>query len=387
MKRTFLKNVFRAMLPCAAMGVLLMGCDDDKPVPPPGGDDDVTEPEITAVDGFYLLNEGNFGTNKASLDYFDATKGTYTTNIYPSANPGVALELGDVGNDLKAYGSYLYAVINGSNKVEVMNIDDAVRVGQIDIMGPRYLTGYGDYVYVSSYKTGTDGRGSVYKIDPATLQIVGRVDVGYEPEEMAVAHGKLYVANSGGYYAYEDGGEYDRTVSVIDLSSFEVIKNIDVEVNLHRLRVDDKGRIYVSSRGNYADVASNLFVIDSNTDKVIKTLDCPVADMWIHENKAYVYSSAYDQNWNATYSYNLIDLNTLSVEQGSFITDGSESQIAVPYGLAVNPITGDIYVTDAKNYVSSGAIFCFSADGKFKWTHSTGDIPGHIAFKVQYAED
>lgn len=381
MKRTF----FRTMLPCAAMGVFLIGCDDDKPVDPPGGGG-VTEPELTAVDGFYLLNEGNMGTNKASLDYFDATAGSYTTNIYPSRNPGVALELGDMGNDLKAYSSYLYAVINGSNKVEVMNIDNAVRVGQINISNPRYITGYGDYVYVSSYKTGTDGTGSVYKVDVNTHQIADRVDVGYEPEEMAVANGKLYVANSGGFSAM-DGGAYDRTVSVIDLSNFEVVKNIDVEVNLHRLRADDKGRIYVSSRGNYYDVASNLYVIDSKTDKVIKTLDCPVADMWIHKDKAYVYSSAYDQYWNATYSYNLINLNTLTVEPGSFITDGSETRITAPYGLAVNPISGDIYVTDARNYVSSGAVYCFSADGKLKWTHTTGDIPGHIAFKVQYSEN
>lgn len=386
MKRTLFRIFFRTMLFCAAMGVFLTSCDDDKPVDPPGGGG-VTDPEITAVDGFYLLNEGNWGTNKASLDYFDAAKGTYTTNIYPSRNPGVALELGDVGNDLKVYGPHLYAVINGSNKVEVMDVDDAVRVGQINILNPRYITGYGDYVYVSSYKTGTDGVGSVYKIDCKTLQVTDRVDVGYEPEEMAVANGKLYVANSGGFHVSDEGGAYDRTVSVIDLSIFEVVKNIDVEVNLHRLRADDKDRIYVSSRGNYADVSSNLFVIDSKTDQVIKTLDCPVADIWLHKDKAYVYSSAYDQYWNATYSYNLINLNTLSVEPGSFITDGSESRITAAYGLAVNPVSGDIYVTDAKNYVSSGAVYCFSAEGKLKWTHNTGDIPGHIAFKVQYSKD
>lgn len=380
MRNSVAKTFSHMILPCAVMGVILVGCDDDKPVDPPGGGG-VTEPEITEVDGFYLLNEGTMGQNKASLDYFDATTGVYTTNIYPSRNPGVALELGDVGNDLVASGSYLYAVINGSDKVEVMNLDNAVRVGQTNIQQPRYVTSYGDYVYVSSYKTGTDGVGSVYKIDPKTLQIFDRVDVGYEPEEMAVSNGKLYVANSGGMYAYEQGGAYDRTVSVIDLNKFEVIKNIDVAVNLHRLCADSNGRIYVSSRGNYADVASDLFVIDTRTDKVIKAIGCPVADICINKDKAYTYSSSYDQNWNATYSYNVIDLNTLSVMPGGFITDGTESRIMAPYGLAVNPVSGDIFVTDARNYTSSGAVYCFSADGKLKWTHNTGVIPGHIAFK------
>ena len=31
-----------------------------------------TQPEYTDVDGFYLLCEGNMGSNKATLDWFDA---------------------------------------------------------------------------------------------------------------------------------------------------------------------------------------------------------------------------------------------------------------------------------------------------------------------------
>ena len=33
------------------------------------------------VCGFFLLNEGNMGSNKASLDYYDYTTGVYTRNI------------------------------------------------------------------------------------------------------------------------------------------------------------------------------------------------------------------------------------------------------------------------------------------------------------------
>ena len=34
-----------------------------------------TQPEYTEVEGFYLLCEGNMGSNKASLDWFDAATG------------------------------------------------------------------------------------------------------------------------------------------------------------------------------------------------------------------------------------------------------------------------------------------------------------------------
>ncbi len=380
-KKMFVKLLFRSILPCAVAGMVLTGCDDDKEVTPPEGDF-VVNPSKNDLKGVYVLSEGNMGTNKASIDYFDASNGYYVTNIYPSRNPSVALELGDVGNDLKICGDYLYAVINGSAKVEVMKADDAVRVGQIDIANPRYVTDNGGFVYVSSYKSGTNGLGSVYKIDPATLSVVGRVDVGYEPEEMAVANGKLYVANSGGFRAME-GGVYDRTVSVIDLASFTVTKNIDVDVNLHRLRSDNRGRIYVSSRGDYGATPSSLYVIDSATDRVIKHIDCGVSDMWVHADKIYLYNVSYDQNWAATYNYRTIDLNSLTVSSANFITDGSDSRIVAPNGIAVNPVTGDIFIADARNYVSAGAVYCYGSDGKLKWSHNSGDIPGHFAFKTR----
>src|ERR1700743_271017 len=71
--------------------------------------------------GFYLLNEGNLGSNKASLDYMDYTKGSYTLNGYNQDNPSVTKGLGDVGNDVGVYGSKVYIVVNNSNKVEVID--------------------------------------------------------------------------------------------------------------------------------------------------------------------------------------------------------------------------------------------------------------------------
>ena len=73
------------------------------------------QPENTNIKGFYLLNEGNMGTNRASIDFLDYEKGQYQRNIYATANPTIVKELGDVGNDIKIYGNRLYAVINVSN--------------------------------------------------------------------------------------------------------------------------------------------------------------------------------------------------------------------------------------------------------------------------------
>ena len=101
----------------AAFLSLLTGCrgDDPIPTPKPGQVQDPAVPQPGedgyVLHGFYLLNEGNMGTNKATLDYMDFATGVYTRNIYSAANPTQPMEMGDVGNDLAIYGSKLWAVI------------------------------------------------------------------------------------------------------------------------------------------------------------------------------------------------------------------------------------------------------------------------------------
>ena len=71
--------------------------------------------------GMYLVNEGNMGSNKCTLDYLDYVNGYYIRNLYSERNPNVVKELGDVGNDIQIYGSKLYVVVNCSHKVEELD--------------------------------------------------------------------------------------------------------------------------------------------------------------------------------------------------------------------------------------------------------------------------
>ena len=148
--------------------------------------------------GLYVLCEGNMGSNKATLDYLDMTTGRYSRNIYPSRNPGKVMELGDVGNDIKVYGSRLWMVINQSNRVEVASAASAVSLGSVDIPNARFLAFDGKYAYVSSYVGPVNGPsvlGEVYRVDTLTLRVDARCTVGFQPEEMAIVDGRLYVAN------------------------------------------------------------------------------------------------------------------------------------------------------------------------------------------------
>lgn len=379
MKHNLYKTIF-----CIALLAALGGCRKDESVLPPEVTP-VTPQPVTSVEGFYLLNEGNMGSNQASLDYYDYATGRYIKNIYAQANPDAVKELGDVGNDMGVYGSKLYAIINVSNKLEVMDANTAKRIKTITIKNCRYVIFNKGKAYVSAY----DGdvvlgpgspNGFVAEIDTATLEITRTVAVGRQPEQMAVVGNKLYIANSGGY----SPPDYERTVSVIDLETFKKIKDIDVAINLHLVNADSDGDLYVSSRGDYFETPANYYAIDTKTDAVKKTFNMAVNGCEIIGDTAYVYGSEWNYatgSWNV--SYNMINTKTETVLNKNFITDGTHTGIHMPYGLAIDPYSRNIYIADAKDYVSSGILHCYNKEGKRQFSVVAGNIPAHIAFKYK----
>ena len=376
-----IRNKIMLLVALMAM-MLLVACREEQFIFVPE-EVEVTLPEYTSLQGFYLLNEGNMNSNKATLDYYNFRTGRYTRNVFAFANPNVPKEMGDVGNDLGIYGSKLYAVINCSNKIDVMDKNSVKKIGQIDIPNCRYIKFYGGYAYVTSYAGPVElspeytQRGYVAKIDTATLQVVDKCLVGFQPDELDIVNGKIYVANSGGYMV----PNYENTVSVIDIDTFTEDSRIEIAINLQCCKADSHGMLWLSSRGDYYDNQSRLYVYDTRHQRLAKTLDLRVSNMWLDGDSLYVIGAQFSyvtMNYETTYAI----INTLTMEQVSskFITDGTDAVIVMPYGIAVNPITKDIYVTDASSYVDAGRLYCFSSDGIKKWDVRTGDIPAHFVF-------
>jgi len=342
--------------------------------------------------GMYLLNEGNMGSNKSTLDYLDLSGNEptvhYLRNIYSERNPNTVMMLGDVGNDIQIYGSRLWLVINCSNKVEVAQSSNAVRIGKVDIPNCRYVTFSDRYAYVSSYvgavySTSTSPLGSVYKVDTLSLAKVDSCSVGYQPEEMAIIGDKLYVANSGGYQGMTGQG-YESTLSVIDLDRMQETEKIVVAPNLHRVRKDKYDQLWVTSRGNYMESESKIYWLGKGADgkmQVVGHLDQPVSDLCIVGDSLYFYGSQYNEvTMKNTITYGIINVRTHKIVSTS-LSDSQEIQkIRMPYGIIVNPIHRDFYLMDAKNYVSSGELLHFLPDGTFDWKVKTGDIPAHAVF-------
>lgn len=365
------------------LGVLAASCADDPELPLPEGTkiEGASPADAGGYKGFYVLNEGNMGSNKCTLDYYDYATCTYIRNIYAERNPSEVLELGDSGNDIAIYGGQLYIVVNGSNKVEILDANTAVKIAKVDVASPRALAFSGDYFYVTSFVGGQGDNGSVHRFKIKDFSAAGSVSVGIRPETMAVRDGKLFVANSGDYTSME----YKNYISVINLGTFAEESRIRSFINLHHLLFDNFGTLWASSRGDYG-MRPSMLESFAEKDGVYTERDAiiePVSNMALGGDRLYFIGTSYDANWNSTHNYNYLTTTAAGFSfdaADNFITDGTQSTIATPYCIAVNPGTQDIYLTDVANYVSSGQVRCYSPAGKLKWTATTGDIPGHIAF-------
>ena len=387
----------RRLLSSIWIVLMLAACRNDVMVVPMEDINTGGKTVKSEIVGMYLLNEGNMGSNKSTLDYLDLSGKNetvhYYRNIYSERNPSTVMALGDVGNDCQIYGSKLWLVINCSNKVEVARASDAVRIGKVDVPNCRYVTFKDGYAYVSSYvgavrSQGAQGvqdspLGSVYKIDTLTLAKVDSVSVGYQPEEMAIVDERLYVANSGGYQGMTGQG-YEYTVSVVDMATMRETDRIEVAPNLHHVRADRYGQLWVTARGNYMTEASGIYWLQQDANGNMQVgghIDQPVSDLCIVGDSLYFYGSQWSElTMKNTVTYGIINVRTHQIVSHSLSTAPEIEKIRMPYGIIVNPIHRDFYLMDAKNYVSSGELLHFLPDGTFDWKVKTGDIPAHATF-------
>ena len=370
-----MKHFYNFLAIAAIFSITLMGCSEEDTIPKVE-EEDLFPQTVTAIDGLYLLNQGNMNTNKASLDFYDYASGKYQRNIFGETNPDATLGLGDVGNDLGIYGSKLYAVINKSSKLEIMDANTAKRIKVIDIDNARFITFAKGKAYVSAY--GSAVNGFVAEIDTTSFKITRTVEVGRQPEQLAVVDGKLYVANAG----WVSAPDYETTLSVVDLNSFDVINNIEVGTNLLHVQADKYGDLYVSSVGDFGAIPSKLHVIDTKEGNVKKVFDIPVANLTIVDDMAYVVSSTYDwENDKNITDYHLVDVKNEKLLEGSFLPTSVSDEIKTPSALAVDPASKYIYIADARDYVSQGKLYGIDKNGSLKFTIETGDVPASIAFR------
>jgi len=348
--------------------LLLPSCDDMKDQDP----NQFREPVPGETGKLYVLSEGLFNMNNSSLAVFNPETGKFEKDIFMARNKR---GLGDTANDMAMYGSKIYIVVNVSSQIEVIDAETGKSLQRIPMFDdkkiarqPRFITFHKHKAYVCSFD------GTVVRIDTASLKIDGLVNAGRNPDGICISNEKIYVSNSGGL----NFPQYDNTVSVIDITSFKEIKKITVAVNPSFMHADSQGDVYLVSRGAYDRNQYKFQRIDAQTDELKETFEgLNVLNFAIHRDTAYLYN--YDFTTGKSW-IKVFDCATETILKEAFISDGTV--LETPSGIQVNPSNGDVYLTDAKSFITMGDVLCFDKNGKLKFrVNEVGLNPNKIVFR------
>lgn len=357
------KNLFLWML--MAFGVFsFSSCSEDDDNGNGGGGDGV-------VPSCYVVNQGSWGYNNASLQVYDNISGTASSpdcnsDIFYTANGEL---LGDLAQDLLWVGNRLFVTVSTSQKLEILD-ESGKRVRQYTYSGegaqPRYMATDGAKVYVTNYD------GYVYVYNAADGDSITRLYSGSYPEGISYFDGSIIVNNSnwGGY----GGGE--ATVAVIDVASGEANIIKENVCNPYTQSVVCGGEVYITDSGNYMDILPAIYRVDTNDNKLVKVDDASL--LASYEDCIYYVNVNYKY---ATGGNDYSPLYRLDVATGEKSEILSVEMVNGIYSLDVNPTTGDIYAGFSTSADEFGTMRVYSPEGEQKGVFEVGYFTSGARFR------
>jgi len=219
-----------------------------------------------SVYSMVILNEGGYLHGNAEITLYNSTTKTSTQDVFITKN---IRPLGDVGQSIYRYNNRYYIALNNSNKIEVTDMEiNSVQVFE-NIEQPRYMAFYENKAYISSWAN----NGQIYVLDAVLGTVITTIATDSGPEKMLLHNNTLYVANGGGL-------GYANTVSVINILTDQLEKNITVGDNPKEIVLQDNNHIWVLNAGKYsADwteiTGKGLMLVNTVTGEIEKTFDIP----------------------------------------------------------------------------------------------------------------
>lgn len=350
---------FNKLFLAFAGAVLMASCSSD--------DDSTSEaPSGQYENGFFVLNQGNYGAANSNISFISNDLLTKENNIFSSINPTITM--GDTGQDVGFYEDFAFIVLNGSNSIQVVNRFTFEHVATISsgLNNPRYIAFANGKGYVTNWGNATNPADDfVAVLDLASYSVISSISVVEGPERIIEENNKLYVAHHGGY-------GYGNSVSVIALPSNTVTSILVGDVP-NSLEIEN-GVLYVLCSGKEAwsgaESNGSLKQIDLGSNAVV-SYNFPLGEhpsnLVIENNKIF-----YTVNSN---------IYTKGLQEALPTTPLFSTTAQGVYGVYCFAIGDDqVYVGDAMDYNSNGKIYIYSMNGSLVKEHTVGVIPAGIYF-------
>lgn len=358
-----MKKLFR--ISCALAALFVLGSCN----PSEEGQKPNDEATVAYKGGLFVLCEGSYGAGNSSLWHYNPESKEVTADVFNTANDA---RLGDVGQSLYMYNGLLFVVVNNSGVVFALDRTTGEVKGMIDnLTSPRFIaiSGTGTKGYISQMYTN-----ELITFDPRTLERTGSIALEgvVGSEQMVVWGDRLFIAS----------WSNDHKITVLDTDTDEQITTFEVGVQPYSMVLDKNDTLWVVCDGGneYSSLpegvemeAPSLWKIDAETFAATKTQTFEPGGYFrsrlgINGEGDTLYF-IYDAVW-------AIDVATGELPAEPLITIEGWGQ----YGIGIDPVSEEIYIADAKDYVSNGEVLRYSSEGELIDTFEVGLLPSKFAF-------
>jgi DNA-binding beta-propeller fold protein YncE len=310
--------------------------------------------------GVFIINEGNFMGGNGSLSFYSYDSLKIYNDIFINAN---GRPLGDVPNSMAISGERIYIVVNNSGKVEVVDKKTMESVKTITgLIAPRNISMVSSTkAYVSSIYSD-----SITVLDLSDNSVSGFINIRRSSEAIQVLRNKAFVSNWVG----------GKEVMVIDTDKDKVIDSISVAMEPESMVIDRDKKLWVLCNGGWErEYYAELIAVNTTTSEVERRLVFPSKDaspscLQIDGDGSTLY---YLQN-----GIHKIKTDAASVPAVPYIPESGHYF----YKMGINPVNGDIAVTDAVDYQQKGHLLIFNSGGQLVSDELADIIPGMLCFKL-----
>lgn len=293
----------------------------------------------------FVLNEGNFMHGNASLDVYDLDHSNLSRGVFEREN---GKGLGDVAQSGFITGDTLAVVVNNSGKILLINAGDYSLIDEITgLNSPRYVAVLpgGNWLVSELYNN------QLTEVNPKTKEVVQNYPLeGWTEEIHAINENLVFVRNIS-----------HKSLDVYDLSSAGLVSR-GAEGEVTGVAFGEHAAFFVTSTfvGRWAYAAANFEVLFEFEDTLSARKPALAKD---HDVLYFLAGGVYRA--------------VLTEKTTGKIFDGTGMNL---YGLAVEDETGDLFVTDTKDYTGRGTIYRLDRLGNKIVEKSAGIIPQAVVF-------
>lgn len=333
-------------------------------------DDNDDQPLGKYEEGVLVINEGNFSQANGTVAYYNETTRQAEQNIFRN-NSGFA---GSVAQSLTVHDDRGYLVLNGDNKIEIVDPATFESLGSVsgaDFDKPRYIEIADGKAYISMWGPYEEGGFAlvdsyVLVVDLSNQSTLKKIQTDEGTENLLLTDDYLFASNN------NFGGS--NTVAIIRTTDDSLVDQVEVGSGPSGLVADVNGDVWVISTGDYGAGNGLLTRIDAASLEVTKTIELnltPDGDLAISaDRQKLIYTSG-----NEVYSYTTGDD---SAPNAPLFT---ANEVVANYAMGVDSESGDIWIGDALDYTSTGKVYIYDATGSFKTSFAAGIAPGQFVFR------